>query len=346
MIIAVSALGRSEVSQPGIAVVRSLRRVRPDVTIIGLAYDSTESGIYTGDCDVVYLMPYPSQGALALSERLDDIHSRHRLDVVIPCLDNELLNYIAVEGDLQARNIRVALPSRTAFQRRTKPNLYKLCRSLGLTSPRAFVACTIEQAQDATEKLGFPVMLKGMEFGAIKVATQAELVSAFYQLNALVLVQKFVEPEDEYCCVGLGDGYGNLVGSCTIRKTTTTATGKAFGGITVNNPTINAAVGRLVRALKWCGIFEVEFVRDKHDYQIFEMNPRAPAWLDAASQFGVNLPVAMVDMLQGKKPAVKPCEPGQLFARHATDITFNLADMASLMQKGVMESVVPPAAHQ
>jgi carbamoyl-phosphate synthase large subunit len=307
-----------------------------DITIIGLCFDAAESGAHSGDCDAVYLLPYPSQGERALLERLDDIRSTHKLDVAIPCLDNEILNYIAIKEDLKARGIRVALPSANTFRRRSKSNLYKLCRSLNIQSPKTVAAPAVEQAKEAAEKLGYPVMLKGIEFGGVKVVAADEVARTFYQLGAPMLVQEFIEPEDEYCCVGLGDGKGNVVGSCTIRKTTITALGKAHGGIAVQNPDIDAAVGRLVRALKWRGLFEIEFIYDGEDYQATDFNPRAPAWIDFPSQIGCNLPVALIDMLSGRTPKLGICEPGMMFCRHHMDIAFNLADMANLMQQGVI----------
>ena len=44
--IAVSGLNRGDNPQPGSGIIRSIRRAFPDATIIGLAYDAMESGIY------------------------------------------------------------------------------------------------------------------------------------------------------------------------------------------------------------------------------------------------------------------------------------------------------------
>jgi len=61
--IAVSALHRGENPQPGPSVIKSIRRVRSNVNVIGFSYDSLDSGLYTYDddhVDTAFLMPYPA----------------------------------------------------------------------------------------------------------------------------------------------------------------------------------------------------------------------------------------------------------------------------------------------
>lgn len=90
--IAVTGLHRGENPQPGSAVIRSLRRVYPELRIIGLCYDTLESGLYSEEDapDAAFTLPYPSAGLEAFWDRLDAIREIERFDVLIPCLDAEM----------------------------------------------------------------------------------------------------------------------------------------------------------------------------------------------------------------------------------------------------------------
>ena len=105
--VAVTGLNATDNPGPGVSVIRSLR-LHPDFRgrIVGLAYDTLEPGIYARDLvDEVYLIPYPSQGVEALERRLEYIHDRAGLSVVLPTLDSELPAFIALEPRLRELGI-------------------------------------------------------------------------------------------------------------------------------------------------------------------------------------------------------------------------------------------------
>lgn len=220
--IAVSALHRGENPQPGPSVIKSIRRLHPNTKIIGLSYDPLDSGLYVhGDeqPDVAYLMSHPSKGPEALLDRLTEIHNEWQLDMVVPNQDFEIQNYIDIQDDLKVLGIRVGLPSQKAFDRRGKDKLYQLCKAVGVRSPKTILANDAEEALHAAEKIGFPAMLKGRMYGAAQADTPGDIPGVFETMQSLwgghVLVQALVESNDEFSTIGLGDGKGNVVGSCT-----------------------------------------------------------------------------------------------------------------------------------
>ena len=91
--IAVTGLNAIDSPGPGISVIRGLRDAQSlDVNIIGLSYESLEPGIYMHDLvDKTYHIPYPSAGKESLLGRLEYIHKKEKLDVIIPNFDAELL---------------------------------------------------------------------------------------------------------------------------------------------------------------------------------------------------------------------------------------------------------------
>jgi carbamoyl-phosphate synthase large subunit len=349
--IAVSALHRGENPQPGPSVIKSIRRVRSNVNVIGFSYDSLDSGLYTYDddhVDTAFLMPYPGKGPKVLLERIDEILKTCPIDIIIPNQDFEIPNYLDLQNDLKDRDIRVGIPSRKAFEQRDKENLYKLCKSVGAKSPKTILANSIEDAQIAAEEIGYPVMLKGRMYGAAQANTPADVPGVYHKMQSLwgghVLVQSLIESKDELSVIGLGDGQGNVVGSCSIRKILLTHNGKTFSGIVIRNPEMTRATEKIIKKLKWFGPFEIEFIGSDRGYEVIEMNPRFPSWVDFPSQIKCNLPNALVSMLvsPGKSPAIAECEPGKFFVRHCVDLAGDLRQLAHLVDKGVVKCTALP----
>ncbi len=121
---------------PGCAVARCLRE-EPGFRgrIVGLGYETLDPGFYQREtCDSGYLLPYPATGAAALLERLDEVLMHETVDALIPCLDAELPNFIAIEGELHRRGIRLMLPQREQLRRRDKDRLPELCATAGVAT--------------------------------------------------------------------------------------------------------------------------------------------------------------------------------------------------------------------
>ena len=337
--IAVSGLHRGDNPQPGPAVIRSIRRRYPSARVIGLSYDPLESGLFSKSddgVDAAFLMPFPNKGPEALLERLDEICETYPLDMVIPCLDAEIPNYIELADEFKARGIKSPQVTKKSFDRRGKDNLFQLGKAAGVRVPRTIVVNDLAAAHQAAEEIGFPLFLKGRHYGAGMANSAIEVTTMFNSLMTTwggpVIAQSAVDVSgDEYDVVGLGDGQGGLLGSCSIRKIMLTRTGKAFGGIVVADPALQESVEKIIKKLKWWGPFELEFVKGTQGHELIEMNPRFPAWTDFPSQIGCNLPAMLVDMMLSRpvRPA-QACEPGKMFLRHNLDIVGDISQLADL----------------
>ncbi len=348
--IAVSGLHRGDNPQPGPAVIRSIRRRYPSAKIIGLSYDLLESGLFSKSddgVDAAFLMPFPNKGPDSLIERLDEISEIYPLDMVIPCLDSEIPNYIELSDEFKSREIKTPLLTKKSFDQRSKDNLFQLGKAAGVRVPRTIVVSDLIAAHKAAEEIGFPLFLKGKQYGAGLVTSPAEVTHMFHSLMAAwggpVIAQSAVGGSgDEYDVVGLGDGRGGLLGSCAIRKMMLTSNGKAFGGIVVADPALQESVEKIIKKLKWWGPFELEFVKGKQGHELIEMNPRFPAWTDFPSQIGCNLPAMLVDMLLSRPVApARVCEPGRMFIRHNLDLVGDISQLADLSSGALINDAQP-----
>jgi len=340
--IAVTGLNSGENPQPGPGVIRSLRRRFRDLRVVGLAYGALESGIYAeNNADVVYQIPYPSAGTDAFLARLDYILEHESVDVLIPTLDAEILPFINAKAKLEERGIKVVLPSLESFQARSKERLPELAEATGTAVPGSVPVVSVDALAKAAAGMRYPLMVKGPYYDAVKAYSYSELLSAFHRTmgewGGPVIVQEFMAGE-EFNIVGIGDGEGAMLASCTIRKSVRSEKGKGYGGIVVDDPALSAIGRRLIEKLKWNGPCELEFIQDAKsgEYYLLEINPRFPAWVDFPSTFGYNLPKMLVDRMTGAEAPTLPsqCPTGHFFLRHATDISGRIEDLGQLTTFG------------
>jgi len=340
--VAITGLHRGNNPQPGAAVAAGLRRRFPDLRIVGLSYDPLESGLYCHDGgrpDVAYLMPFPGAGAKATLDRLDEILQTEPIDYLIPCLDSELDNYIQLQPELKSRGIGCLLPSQQALDDRSKSNLDAFCGQLEVPTPRTLMANDPDTLAALALQLGYPVYVKGRFYEAHLATTPKELYEAFASIASVwgtpVLVQEMVVGE-EYDILGLGDGEGGLLASCSIRKMLRTSAGKGFAGVVVADPDLDELVARVIGALRWAGPFELKFIKvPGKPHALFEMNPRFPAWVDFPSQIGCNMPARLLEQLIGLDATpLQTCTPGQMFIRHSIDLVADIAEVAEMTITG------------
>ena len=340
--VAVTGLHRGDNPQPGASVARSLRRLIPEIRIVGLSYDPLESALYSHDIDrvdSVYLLPFPMKGADALLDRISYIQEKEKIEILIPCLDSELSNFLTIYPELKRQGIAALLPSRVALERRAKEHLSDFCQSHGFSGPKTLAANDAVTLARCAIEIGYPVYVKGKYYEAWLVHTEVDLIEKYDHIARIwgvpVLVQEALFG-DEFDFLGLADDAGEIVGHCVIRKLLRTATGKGFGGIVVNDPEIVRGAQHIIKALHWRGPFEIEFLKvPGGPHMLFEINPRFPAWVDFPSQIGCNLPVRLFEMLLGRNPTkLKTCDAGQMFIRHSVDLVGDIAELAKLSSDG------------
>ena len=340
--VAVTGLHRGENPQPGPAVIASLRRRFPDLRVIGLSYDPMESSLYGQGADhpdAAYLIPFPGAGATALLERLDMIREKEDLGFVIPCLDSELENYMAIHPQLLERGIGCILPTPDSFKARGKADLYDFCRRIGVPVPVTKLANNPAAVERCAQEIGYPVYVKGRLYNANFARSRADLAQAYDEIVKVwgwpLMVQEVLSGE-EYDVAGVGDGQGRIVKSCTLRKLLRTSHGKGFAGIVVEDPEIDHLSQRIIHELRWDGPFELEFLKAPgKPHALMEINPRFPAWIDFPSQIGCNLPALLLDRLLDQKPQpLKTCAAGQMFVRHCVDLVGDFSSFADMASSG------------
>lgn len=312
---------------PGLSVARCLKE-SPEFTgrIIGLGYDALDAGLYVKQyCDIGYLLPYPSSESFEHINRLQSIHEKEHIDILIPCLDSELLGMIHLIPTLETMGIRTFLPSPEQLMIRNKDRLSELIHNGDLVHPKS-VNITNSNFFHDCERQGwtYPFVVKGIFYDAKIVYNTAQGIAAFDYISAEwglpVIIQKFVLGQ-EYDVAALGDGRGNVSGMVMMKKLSYSEKGKASAGVSVYDETLHRICQTIMKVLSWKGPIEFEIMRDKQgQYNLIEINPRFPAWVYLTAGVGQNLPIMLLKLIMGiSVPELTSTATGVMFIRHAID---------------------------
>ncbi len=339
--IAVTGLNNTDNPGPGVPVIRGLREAESfDVRIIGLAYENLEPGIYMPNtADKIYQIPYPSTGAEAFMKRIEYIHSREKLDFIIPNFDAELFTFMKNEKKLAQMGIKTFLPGIKQFEERHKANLPSFGEKYKVDIPESMAITSMQGLSNIKDKFDFPVLVKGKFYDAYIVYNLEQLQYYFNKIASKwgvpVIIQQYIQGV-EVNVVALGDGKGNTIGAVPMRKQYITDKGKAWGGITLSDEKMLEITRDLIKKTKWRGGMELEMIKTDDDkYFIIEINPRIPAWVYLANGAGQNLPEALVNLAMGIDfEPYKTYKTGVMFIRYSYDLIGDISQFEQLNIKG------------
>ncbi|MCF6224261.1 MAG: hypothetical protein L3J34_11110, partial [Flavobacteriaceae bacterium] len=241
--IAVTGLNAIDSPGPGIAVIRGLKESEfYNVKIIGLAYEILEPGIYMDDLvDKVYQIPVPNTGFDAMLERLKYIQHIENIDVLIPNFDAELMTFIKLKPILEKMGIKMLIPSKEQFEERLKGVLNEFGDKTGIKVPKSKTVFTVEELEETLQDFEFPVVIKGKFYDAYIATSLEQSISYFYKISAQwgtpIIVQQFING-NEFNITALGDGKGTMLGAVSMRKTFSTDKGKAWAGVSIDDPNL------------------------------------------------------------------------------------------------------------
>jgi carbamoyl-phosphate synthase large subunit len=350
-VVGVTGMNATDNPAPGVPVARSLRAApRFEGRIIGLGYDPLDPGFYAdGLLDGGAILPFPSAGREAVCHKLRDLKGEFGIDVLLPTLDSELRVLTALQRELAGLGMAVLVPELGSIEAVSKARLTALAERAHVRVPESEAITTPDAIGRLLDRLGLPLVIKGVYYGATIAYSELDAVAAFHRHAATwglpVIVQKHVQGE-EYNVAALGDGTGRTVGAVAMRKMALTDKGKAWAGVTVRDEQQLDTTRRIIEELEWRGGMEVELMRETRtgDLHVMEINPRFPAWVHLATTAGQNLPFAAVELAMGLAvPTFGDYRVGTRFVRITVDQTGDLATYGALSQQGQVDFSGSPA---
>ena len=338
-VIAVTGLNAVDSPGPGVPVLRSLKESSIEPTLIGLAYDVLEPGNFMPNLvESTYIIPYPNSGPDSLLERIKYIHEKKKLDVILPTLDSELDNYIQIQTELEKIGIKMLLPGKDQLHMRDKSILRESLENQDILLPETYTIQEASALKQITEKLSFPIFIKGLLYEAYIARNIEEAVGYFYHISAKwgipVIVQECINGEE--CNVAAFSIGGNVISAVVMKKMFVTDKGKAWAGVTINNKEVSESAVKIMDQLKWNSGCELEFIVENQTGKVYllEMNPRLPAWVYLATEAGLNLPDLIVKAALGEDLSVNnQYDVGKIFVRHSWDEIVPMSSIEALSTK-------------
>ena len=330
--VAVTGLNAIDSPGPGIAVIRGLKESKKyNIRIVGLVYEILEPGIYMDDLvDKIYQIPVPSSGFDQMLERLKYIQQKENLDVIIPNFDAELMTFIKLSPVLNNMGIKMLIPNQEQFEERLKGNLSKFGIRHKISVPKSKTVFTLEEMEEALNNFEFPVVVKGKFYDANIAYNKEQCETYFFKISAKwgapIILQQFING-NEFNITALGDGKGNMLGAVAMRKTFLTDKGKAWAGISLDDPKLIKLAHDIIKKTEWPGGMEIELIKEQKTNKLYllEINPRFPAWIYLAIGCGQNHPDMLIDFLiKGETKKIKNYDSGKMFIRYAYDLVCDL----------------------
>ena len=292
-------------------------------------------------------LPWPAVDEPAQVQYLLDICERRQLEgwAVFPT-DEETAALVARNHEILSECFRLTIPGwdviRWSYDKRLT---HRLGSEIGLDQPRTFAPKNREDV--ATLECTFPVVLKPAfkhkmnrftHAKAWRVDNREALLSSYDEACTLVdadiiMIQELIPGggEDQLSfaafCVD-----GRPLAWMTARRTRQYPMdfGLASSYVeSVDLPEIEAPARRLLQAMNFTGLVEVEFKRDSRDgrYKLLDVNSRVWGWHSLGGRAGADFAYLLWQWIHGEAVPEVRARPGVGWIRMATDLAAVLGEL-------------------
>jgi predicted ATP-grasp superfamily ATP-dependent carboligase len=298
-----------------VAAVRSLARAG-HVVLAGDSSSWSKAG-WSRFCRGTFRYPPPQEPASAFVNRIAQLAQTEQGTLVMPMSEATTLPLSASREVLYSAGVRLVLPAHADVLKACDKNeTTKLAASLGIAVPKTALVSTLEEAEQASQSISYPIVLKPRASEELSVAGRVrtmgrpryarhpeELRVAYREMSArssAILLQQYVE--------GAGAGYFALMRNGElraefahrrIRDVYPTGSGSAVRVSVKPRPEIREAALALLRRLNWHGVAMVEFRHEEGKSPVFlEVNGRFWHSLALACDAGVDFPALLAKMAE------------------------------------------------
>ena len=327
----------------GLSIARSLGRRGVPVWV------TTPPNIKLASCSRYTLrtLHWPEEDCEAQVAYLLELAERYHLDqwVLFPTSDESAALLSKFHAEL-SRRFRVSTPNwnvlRWAYDKRLT---YRLAAEERVDYPSTILPGTEADLEGVS--FPFPAVLKPATHASINrfttekawpAANREELLARYREARdlippELILVQERIpgggEAQFSYaalCCDG------QPIASLTARRTRQYPIDFGYSSSfveTLDVPEIVAPSRRLLAAIRYTGLVEVEYKRDARDgrYKLLDINPRLWTWSPLGGRAGVDFPYLLWQMMVGRPVPEQTGRTGVRWIRMSTDVPAAIHEM-------------------
>jgi predicted ATP-grasp superfamily ATP-dependent carboligase len=303
----------------GLGIIRSLGRRGIKVFLV----DETPANIgrYSKYCDRFFLLPEMKKEKTLVTFLLE-LSDREGMQgwVLFPTHD-ATVEVLSRNREILSGSYRVSVPdwSVTEFAY-NKILTYHLAKKTGVPVPHTYFPCDLDDVRRIGSEIQFPIIIKPAVMHKFYAKFKKKVYLA-HNLNELVqmyqktcsaidpaevMIQEIIPggADTLYSC-GCFFAQGTLKGSCIGKRCRQIPMdfGKATTYVkSVEIPQLRSDSVKLLSAIDYYGLAEVEFMEDPRDgvFKLLEINPRSWKWHTLAIKSGVDLPYLIYsDLVDG-----------------------------------------------
>lgn len=335
----------------GLGAIRSLGRA--GLRVLALDHRRSALGFRSRYAEPV-LAPDPVADEEGFVRVLVELGRTLEAPVPVFATHDEHLNAIAKHAERLRDVYRFPFPDWETLERvQSKRHQLEVAERIGVAVPRTAHPRSAEEARAAAAEIGYPVLVKPSDNVLFKqlyrrqafvCETLEELDRAYALAEGFEpMVQEFVPgPDSELYTLGSylaadGEALGLFCGH-KLRQTRRSLGSARVGEAVWVDEVVEIGL-RLLRALRFHGVSQVELKRDPRDgrYKLIEVNPRLWQWHGLAAACGVDLPVIAYRDLVGERPAPVRMRPDSEGKRWA--ITFIFGTRSALQRPPYVDGV-------
>src|SRR6266478_8162631 len=327
----------------GLTIARSLGRYGVPVWV------TTPPNIKLASCSRYTLrtLPWPDGECETQVEYLLRVAERYGLDqwVLFPTSD-ESAALLSKFHTALSRRFRVSTPTwdilRWAYDKRLT---YQMASNEQVDYPLTFYAATEEDLEAVA--CTFPAILKPATHASVnrftaekawRVTNRQELLARYREARELIppdliLIQEMIpgggESQFSYAALCYK---GEPIASLTARRTRQYPIDFGYSSSyveTLDVPEIVAPSRRLLAAIRYTGLVEVEYKLDARNgrYKLLDINPRLWTWSPLGGRADVDFPYLLWQMMVGRPVAEKIGRTGVRWVRMSTDVPASIHEM-------------------
>ncbi len=338
-----------------LAACRSLREA--GYSVAAASHTALAPAKWSRACDRRVHLPDPRRDATGFIEQLRSELAQHPYAALLPGSDGALLAISQARERLPA-TVATGLPPHTIVQRAlSRTHLAEAARAAGFAEIASVTCADLQDALDAARELGYPVALKSAEAahadaGAVTGAAKGRLVHdeaalrrAAPDFRGALLLQPFLAGDPVSFAGVFADGrLLAIAASRYVRMWPPDGGSVAFGETIAAPSALAERVRRLLAALQWQGIFELELIHAAQDRFVpIDLNPRPYGSMALADAAGAPLAAVWCNWLLSHEPLL-PREPLQ--ARPGVRYRWEDGDLRTLawhLRRGQLQAALRTA---
>lgn len=272
----------------GYGIVRSLRRCRYDVNIVGMDVYHDAAGQKW--CDSFLQAIWASDARYC--DFVSDVIDKHKIDLVFFGLEQEIHRICDDPNNFKGDLNKLVLNNKTLIN--LSMDKWQFYEHLIFNRFKAIKSLIKGEYDIVAETLGVPCLVKPRYSTASKGITTIHSKEDYYywknKLDKNFMVQEIIgDDEHEYTVGVFGLGDGSFSQSITFSRKLSRE-GSTAKCQTVTIPEIDEEVKALTALLKPIGPTNYQFRLHKRDYLLLEVNPRFSSSLSLRTALGFNEP--------------------------------------------------------